>query len=102
MSTTLAVDEGGESCLSPENLLISDLDSTEEVLRVQLRGEPTHGALWLGGLQLRSGQLLTLPDLRSLQVRCVVLVSCCPLTNTSASLNSHDCQSTNSHGAQRL
>lgn len=67
------MDEGGESCLSLENMLITDLDSTEEVIQVQLHREPNHGALWLGDLQLKPGHVLTLQDLRSLKVRCVVL-----------------------------
>lgn len=67
------MDEGGESCLSLENMLISDLDSPEEVLQVQLRREPHHGALWLDDLQLKSGYVLTLQDLSRRKVRLVVL-----------------------------
>lgn len=67
-SSPLTVDEGGECRLSLENLLMSDVDSKEEALRVQLQREPRHGALWLGNL-LKPGHVLTVQDLRSLKVR---------------------------------
>lgn len=67
-SSPLTVDEGGESRLSLENLLMSDVDSEEEALRVQLQREPHHGALWLGNL-LKPGHVFTVKDLRSLKVR---------------------------------
>lgn len=72
VSNSLVVDEGGESCLSLENVMISDLDSPKEALQVQLRREPRHGALWLDDLQLKSGHVLTLQDLSRQKVRLVV------------------------------
>lgn len=72
VSKSLVVDEGGETGLSLDNMLISDLDSPEELLQVQLRGEPHHGALWMDDLQLKSGHVLTLRDLSSGKVRLVV------------------------------
>lgn len=47
---------------------MSDVDSKEEALRVQLQREPRHGALWLGNL-LKPGHVFTVQDLRSLKVR---------------------------------
>lgn len=66
------MDEGGESYLSLENVLISDLDSPEEVLQVQLHREPKHGALWLYDLKLKASHVLTLQDLSRRKVRLVV------------------------------
>uniref|UniRef100_A0A3Q3X746 FRAS1-related extracellular matrix protein 1 n=1 Tax=Mola mola TaxID=94237 RepID=A0A3Q3X746_MOLML len=65
----LTVDEGGECWLSPENVLLSDVDSREEALQMQLQREPHHGALHLGGLHVKQGHVFTVQDLKSLKVR---------------------------------
>ncbi|XP_030018419.1 FRAS1-related extracellular matrix protein 1a isoform X2 [Sphaeramia orbicularis] len=65
----LAVDEGGECWLGPQHLLLSDVDSMVESLRVELQTEPQHGALHLGGSPLKPGQGFTVKDLKSLKVR---------------------------------
>lgn len=65
----LAVDEGGECWLGPQHLLLSDVDSMVETLRVELQREPQHGALHLGGSPLKPGQGFTVKDLKSLKVR---------------------------------
>ncbi len=65
----LTVDEGGECWLSPEHLLLSDVDSMEEALQVELQSEPQHGALQLGSLPLNPGQTFTVQDLKRLKVR---------------------------------
>ncbi|XP_071370696.1 FRAS1-related extracellular matrix protein 1a, partial [Centroberyx affinis] len=65
----LTVDEGAECWLGPEHLLLSDVDSMEEALRVELRREPQHGALQVGGFPLKAGQAFTVRDLKSLKVR---------------------------------
>uniref|UniRef100_A0A3P9C444 Fras1 related extracellular matrix 1a n=1 Tax=Maylandia zebra TaxID=106582 RepID=A0A3P9C444_9CICH len=65
----LTVDEGGECRLGPEHLLLSDEDSSEEALRVELQREPQHGTLHLSGLLMKPGQSFTLQDLQSHNVR---------------------------------
>lgn len=65
----LTVDEGGECWLGPEHLLLSDVDSMEKALQVELRREPQHGALQLGGLPLNPGHAFTVQDLKRLKVR---------------------------------
>ncbi|KAM4612074.1 FRAS1-related extracellular matrix protein 1a [Polymixia lowei] len=65
----LTVDEGAECWLGPEHLLLSDVDSMEEALQVELRREPQHGALQLDGFPLKAGQAFTVKDLKSLKVR---------------------------------
>ncbi|XP_034021139.1 FRAS1-related extracellular matrix protein 1a isoform X2 [Thalassophryne amazonica] len=65
----LTVDEGGERHLTPEHLLLSDVDSPEECLQVELQGEPQHGTLQLGGAILKPGQSFTAEDLKTLKVR---------------------------------
>ncbi|XP_045921786.1 FRAS1-related extracellular matrix protein 1a [Micropterus dolomieu] len=69
ITSPLTVDEGGESWLGPEHLQLSDVDSMEEVLLVELQREPQHGALQLGGLPLKAGHAFTVQDLKSLKVR---------------------------------
>lgn len=65
----LTVEEGGECWLGPQHLMISDMDSMEEALQVEVQKEPRHGALQLGGLPLKPGQAFTVQDLKSLIVR---------------------------------
>lgn len=74
LTNRLTVDEGGESWLGPEHLLLSDVDSMEEALQVELQREPQHGALQLGGLQLKPGRSFTVQDLKSLKVRSDILL----------------------------
>ncbi|KAM7365982.1 hypothetical protein PAMP_015455 [Pampus punctatissimus] len=69
ITNPLTVDEGGECWLSPKYLLLSDVDSMEEALQVELQREPQHGALQLGGFPLKPGQAFTTHDLKSLKVR---------------------------------
>lgn len=69
ITNPLTVDEGGESSLGPEHLLLSDVDSMEENLRVELQREPQHGALQRGGRPVKAGQTFTVQDLRNLKVR---------------------------------
>ncbi|XP_036969222.1 FRAS1-related extracellular matrix protein 1a isoform X2 [Acanthopagrus latus] len=69
ITNPLAVDEGGECWLGPEHLLLSDVDSMEQVIQVELQRDPRHGALQLGGLPLKPGQVFTMQDLKSLKVR---------------------------------
>uniref|UniRef100_H2N2B6 FRAS1-related extracellular matrix protein 1 n=1 Tax=Oryzias latipes TaxID=8090 RepID=H2N2B6_ORYLA len=64
----LTIDEGGRRRLGPEHLLLSDVDSAEERLQVQLQGEPGHGVLQLNNRPLMSNQTFTLQELKSFQV----------------------------------
>lgn len=61
------VDEGGESPLGPQNLLLSDVDSRAEALQVQLRAGPRHGALRMGPAPFEG--VFSVEDLRSLKMR---------------------------------
>ncbi|XP_053199816.1 FRAS1-related extracellular matrix protein 1a [Scomber japonicus] len=69
ITNPLTVDEGGECWLRPEHLLLSDVDSMEESLKVELQREPHHGALQLGSFPLKPGLAFTVHDLKSLKVR---------------------------------
>ncbi|XP_062240330.1 FRAS1-related extracellular matrix protein 1a [Platichthys flesus] len=68
ITNALTVDEGGECWLGPEHLLLSDIDSMEEALRVALQKEPQHGAMQIGGLLLQPGQAFTVQDVKSFKV----------------------------------
>ncbi|XP_056156549.1 FRAS1-related extracellular matrix protein 1a isoform X2 [Lampris incognitus] len=65
----VTVDEGGECRLGSEHLLLSDVDSVEELLKVELRREPQHGTLQLAGFPFTPGRAFTVQDLKSLKVR---------------------------------
>uniref|UniRef100_A0A8D3B9R2 FRAS1-related extracellular matrix protein 1 n=1 Tax=Scophthalmus maximus TaxID=52904 RepID=A0A8D3B9R2_SCOMX len=68
ITNALSVDEGGECWLSTEHLLLTDVDSMEEAMQVELQMEPQHGALQLAGLLLKPGQAFTVQDLKSFKV----------------------------------
>lgn len=69
VTSELLVDEGGESPLSSQNLLLSDVDSREEALQVQLKAGPRHGALRMGPAPLEGSRFFTVKDLQSLNMR---------------------------------
>ncbi|XP_061565439.1 FRAS1-related extracellular matrix protein 1a isoform X2 [Cololabis saira] len=69
VTNPLTVDEGGQCWLGPEHLLLTDVDSAEEALLVELQRKPDHGALQFGGRPLKPGQTFTLKDLKHLTVR---------------------------------
>lgn len=73
ITNPLTVDEGGECWIGPEHLLLSDMDSMEEDLQVELQKEPQNGALQLGGRPLKPGHAFTVQDLKSLKVRSDIL-----------------------------
>ncbi|KAJ3585332.1 hypothetical protein NHX12_014053 [Muraenolepis orangiensis] len=65
----LTVDEGGDIQVGLEHLLLADVDSDPQDLRVVVRRGPLHGTLTLGVSQLAAGHALTLQDLRNREVR---------------------------------
>ncbi|KAJ0055746.1 hypothetical protein NL108_011334, partial [Boleophthalmus pectinirostris] len=69
VTSTLSVDEGGESWLSPEHLLLSDIDSKIESLTLKLQKDPQHGSLQLSGAPLRPGQSFSVQDLKNTNIR---------------------------------
>uniref|UniRef100_W5LF34 Fras1 related extracellular matrix 1b n=1 Tax=Astyanax mexicanus TaxID=7994 RepID=W5LF34_ASTMX len=65
----LRVEEGGSSFLMEEHLLVHDVDSPEEKLRVLVRTPPRHGTLELQGVALSEGESFHLQDIKALRVR---------------------------------
>ncbi|XP_076144575.1 FRAS1-related extracellular matrix protein 1a isoform X3 [Alosa pseudoharengus] len=71
LTNSLRVEEGGECWVSEDHLSVSDPDSSEERLRVQVKRPAQHGAIQLNGAPVRTGQAFTLLDLKRLKVRYV-------------------------------
>lgn len=65
----LTVDEGGECWISVDHLRLTDVDSLEDSLRVELKRRPQHGDVYLDGAPLSQGQTFTVRDLKNLKVR---------------------------------
>ncbi|CAL8310310.1 unnamed protein product [Lota lota] len=65
----LQVEEGGGVFVTEEHLLVRDVDSQEEELRVEVEREALHGWLELQGRALQQDQNFTLGDLRGLRLR---------------------------------
>ncbi|RXN20441.1 FRAS1-related extracellular matrix 1-like protein [Labeo rohita] len=65
----LRVEEGGGSFLMEEHLLVQDVDSSEDQLRVHMKTHPQHGRLELQGTTLLEGDSFSLQDIKALRVR---------------------------------
>ncbi|MGH0158379.1 UNVERIFIED_CONTAM: hypothetical protein FKN15_035475 [Acipenser sinensis] len=65
----MKAEEGSGCFITPENLLVRDVDSREEDLRVQLKRRPQHGDIELQGLAMLEGDFFTLQDLQAFKVR---------------------------------
>ncbi|XP_016295777.1 FRAS1-related extracellular matrix protein 1-like [Sinocyclocheilus anshuiensis] len=65
----LRVEEGGGSFLMEEHLLVQDVDSSEDQLRVHMKTQPQHGRLELQGTAMLEGDSFSLQDLKALRVR---------------------------------
>uniref|UniRef100_A0A8C1Q760 Fras1 related extracellular matrix 1a n=1 Tax=Cyprinus carpio TaxID=7962 RepID=A0A8C1Q760_CYPCA len=65
----LAVDEGGESWVSEDHMRLSDQDSLQDSLHVELKTGPQHGSIYLDGTAMSPGHTFTVRDLKSLKVR---------------------------------
>uniref|UniRef100_A0A8B9KAF0 Fras1 related extracellular matrix 1a n=1 Tax=Astyanax mexicanus TaxID=7994 RepID=A0A8B9KAF0_ASTMX len=65
----LTVDEGGECWVSVDHLQLTDMDSLEDSLRVEIKRRPQHGEVYLDGAPLSQGQTFTVWDLKNLKVR---------------------------------
>ncbi|XP_077598282.1 FRAS1-related extracellular matrix protein 1a [Stigmatopora nigra] len=69
ITKALLVDEGGEGQVGPEHLLLSDVDTVEEALKLELVEAPKHGMLQLNSFALKPGQSCTLHDIASRKMR---------------------------------
>ncbi|XP_015200443.2 FRAS1-related extracellular matrix protein 1a isoform X2 [Lepisosteus oculatus] len=65
----LTVEEGGQCQITANHLLITDQDSTENRLKVEIKRAPQHGLIELDGFPMKEGQTFTMQDLRSQKVR---------------------------------
>ncbi|KAL2089664.1 hypothetical protein ACEWY4_014352 [Coilia grayii] len=65
----LRVEEGGAVFLTEEHLLVRDVDTLPDGLRVRLDAPPRHGRLELQGTPLLEGHSFSLSDIRALRVR---------------------------------
>ncbi|XP_051505500.1 FRAS1-related extracellular matrix protein 1-like isoform X1 [Myxocyprinus asiaticus] len=65
----LTVHEGAEGRVSEDHIRLTDQDSLEDSLCVQLNRGPQHGNIYLDGTPMSPGQAFTVRDLKSLKVR---------------------------------
>ncbi|XP_060618381.2 FRAS1-related extracellular matrix protein 1 isoform X3 [Anolis sagrei] len=68
-TSNLKVQEGGLASITEKNVLISDVDTKLENIRVQLLRPPSHGTVELGGIPIDEGDQLTCDDLHKSKVR---------------------------------
>ncbi|XP_051843280.1 FRAS1-related extracellular matrix protein 1 [Antechinus flavipes] len=68
-TNSLQVDEGGQSIITTEHILISDMDTKQDKLRLSLKRLPLHGRLELDGFSLNQADEFSWQDLQALKVR---------------------------------
>ncbi|XP_053105510.1 FRAS1-related extracellular matrix protein 1-like isoform X2 [Hemicordylus capensis] len=65
----LKTKEGISSFITGEHLIVTDLDTKNSDIRIQLKKSPSHGHIELHGLLMLEGEKFTLEDLHSYNVR---------------------------------
>ncbi|XP_061486151.1 FRAS1-related extracellular matrix protein 1 isoform X3 [Rhineura floridana] len=65
----LKVEEGGLCTITEGHILISDADTKQENIRIQMLRSPLHGTVELDGIPMNQGDWLTCEDLRMSKVR---------------------------------
>ncbi|XP_028668320.1 FRAS1-related extracellular matrix protein 1b [Erpetoichthys calabaricus] len=65
----MKVEEGAGNFITSENLLVADVDTNPDNLRLQLKLKPRHGHVELNGSPMLEGDVFTLGDLRGFRVR---------------------------------
>ncbi|XP_029461659.1 FRAS1-related extracellular matrix protein 1 isoform X2 [Rhinatrema bivittatum] len=65
----MEVEEGGTCTVTTDYLLIRDIDTKRENIRVQLQRKPLYGAVQLDGFSMRDGDSFTLDDLVTSRLR---------------------------------
>nr|DBA17788.1 TPA: hypothetical protein GDO54_016111 [Pyxicephalus adspersus] len=68
-TSSVRTEEGASCLITGENIVVTDVDTKEENLRIILKSRPQHGNLDLRGVILSEGSFFTLEDLRALKVR---------------------------------
>ncbi|XP_043916309.1 FRAS1-related extracellular matrix protein 1 [Protopterus annectens] len=69
LTNPLTVEEGGVHWITGEHVLISDIDSKLEQIRIQLQRKPLHGKVQFTGLPLNEGDAFSWEALSSHKVR---------------------------------
>ncbi|XP_059839500.1 FRAS1-related extracellular matrix protein 1b [Hypanus sabinus] len=65
----IKAEEGSVCLITGDNLMVTDNDTIDEDLRIQLQQKPQHGEIRLHGNIMLVGDMFTLDDLKSFQVR---------------------------------
>ncbi|XP_067839790.1 FRAS1-related extracellular matrix protein 1a isoform X3 [Heptranchias perlo] len=65
----LNVEEGGTSQITVDHMLVTDVDTKEDHIRVMLQKKPMHGEVEVDGIPMIEGNMFTLEDLRTFKVR---------------------------------
>ncbi|XP_067846389.1 FRAS1-related extracellular matrix protein 1b isoform X2 [Heptranchias perlo] len=65
----IKAEEGSGCLITADNLMVTDKDTSDEDLRIQMKQKPQHGDIELQGNIVLEGDMFTLDDLKSFQVR---------------------------------
>ncbi|XP_030062909.1 FRAS1-related extracellular matrix protein 1 isoform X2 [Microcaecilia unicolor] len=65
----IKMEEGSSSYITGENLMVTDVDSKKDDLRIQLKRRPHHGNVDIHGVIMLEGDMFTLQELHSFKVR---------------------------------
>nr|XP_033771844.1 FRAS1-related extracellular matrix protein 1-like [Geotrypetes seraphini] len=65
----IKLEEGSSSYITGENLMVTDVDSKKDDLRIQLKKRPHRGNIEIHGIIMLEGDMFTLQELHSFNVR---------------------------------
>ncbi|XP_067886857.1 FRAS1-related extracellular matrix protein 1a [Heterodontus francisci] len=65
----LNVEEGGTGQITVDHMLVTDVDTKEDHIRVMLQKKPVHGVVEVDGVSMIEGNMFTLEDLRQFKIR---------------------------------
>ncbi|XP_078525857.1 FRAS1-related extracellular matrix protein 1-like [Lissotriton helveticus] len=65
----IRAEEGSSSYITGENLMVTDIDTRNDDIRVKVKKRPLHGTVEAHGVILQEGDMFTLGDLQTFKVR---------------------------------
>ncbi|XP_078426642.1 FRAS1-related extracellular matrix protein 1a isoform X3 [Cetorhinus maximus] len=69
LTKQLKVKEGGKGQITVDHVLVTDVDTKEDHIRVMLQKKPVHGVVEMDGVPMIEGNMFTLEDLRQFKIR---------------------------------
>ncbi|XP_069777597.1 FRAS1-related extracellular matrix protein 1a [Narcine bancroftii] len=69
LTNQLTIEEGGTGHITVDHVLVTDVDTEEDLIKVLLQKRPVHGEVEVNGVPMIEGNIFTLADLKKFKVR---------------------------------